>query len=103
MAAECEPVLTAGSCLLRQPEVAAIVRDCLLHGAGARYTLHAWCIMPNHVHVVVTPHTGQTLSAIGHTWKSYTAKQINAVVGRSGEVSERESFDHLVRSVEHLE
>jgi|SRR5262249_309438 len=38
-----------GDCYLQDPRCAEIVQNALLHFAGERYTLHAWCVMPNHV------------------------------------------------------
>ena len=102
MAASTEPPLTLGACILRDPAVAGIVRDALRHFDGQRYHLHAWCIMPNHVHAVVTPWGEHSLSAILHSWKSFTAHAINKARRTRGEVWERESFDHLVRSPESL-
>jgi hypothetical protein len=43
----------AGSCSLRVREIAATVADTLSLFDEKRYRLFAWCIMPNHVHVVV--------------------------------------------------
>src|SRR5215472_12623005 len=42
---------------LAQPAVARIVARALHYGDAARnwYRLHAWVLMPNHVHVVITP------------------------------------------------
>ena len=56
-----EPVLTSGSCALRDPKFAGIVQDALLKFADERYGLSAWCIMPNHVHLVITPLNGYAL------------------------------------------
>lgn len=47
-----------GECLLRFPGVADIIQRSLLHFHGARYALHAWAVMPNHVHTVVEPYSG---------------------------------------------
>ena len=98
-----EPTSDAGSCLLRDQPIAMLVRDSLLHFDNERYHVHAWCVMPNHVHVVVTPFGEHTLSSILHAWKSFTAHAINKRLGTSGEVWERESFDHLVRSEDALQ
>ncbi|MCB0779139.1 MAG: transposase, partial [Flavobacteriales bacterium] len=56
-----------------------------------------------HVHVLVVPLPGHDLSQITHSWKSYTAKEINKMLGRTGQFWQAESFDHLVRSAAHLE
>lgn len=42
-----------GKCNLREIRVAKIAEDALLHFHGDRYELLAWCVMPNHVHVLV--------------------------------------------------
>jgi REP element-mobilizing transposase RayT len=93
-----EPDPAFGSCVLADASVANMVEGALLHFQGDRYALSAWCVMPNHVHVVVTPATGFSLSRILHSWKSYTAHQINRSRERVGRVWEKESFDHLVRT-----
>src|ERR1051326_2135598 len=37
-----------GSCFLKDPRLAEMVENALLHFDGQRYALHAWCVMPNH-------------------------------------------------------
>lgn len=91
-----------GECLLARPELAAIVENALLHFHGTRYRLHAWCIMPNHVHVLATPLHGFSLSSIVHSWKSFSAKAINAALGRSGAVWFEEYFDRAIRDDAHF-
>jgi REP element-mobilizing transposase RayT len=59
--------------------------------------------MPNHVHVLVAPIGDHLLDAILHSWKSYSAKQINTIFKRTGQVWQHESFDHIVRGPEQLE
>lgn len=86
-----------GECLLRRDDVAAIVADALQHFHEHRYRLWAWCIMPNHVHVVFTVPGTAALSGILHSWKSFTAKAINKLLGRSGAFWQAEYYDHLVR------
>ena len=103
IAASSEPPLTLGACALRKEPIAALVRDALRHFQGLRYHLHAWCIMPNHVHVVVTPLAGFGLKGILHSWKSYTGNQANRALQAQGAFWERESFDHAIRSPEHFE
>src|SRR5882672_4634220 len=43
-----------GSCFLKNDAVAEIVQNALLHFDGQRYALHAWVVMPNHVHTLFT-------------------------------------------------
>lgn len=75
-----------GCCWLKIPEIAAIVEDNLLNFDGTRYRLLAWCVMPNHVHVMVDIEPGITLGEVCHSWRSYTAKKINKLLGRTGVV-----------------
>ena len=100
---ELDPSPLTGSCLLRESKAASIVENALLHFQGERYALSAWSVMPNHVHVVVTPFAGLTLPKILHSWKSYSAHEINRVLARKGSVWEEESFDHLVRNEQAFE
>ena len=94
-----ETLLNAGSgaCVLRDPSTAKIVEDALHHFAGQRYELDEYVIMPNHVHVLVKPLHGHTLSDITHSWKSFSANLINKRHGKTGQLWQHESYDHIVR------
>jgi REP element-mobilizing transposase RayT len=89
-----------GGCLLARPECAASVQNELLRLDGERYRLLAWCVMPNHVHVVID----QMLDLPGtvRRWKSWMAKEINTITGRSGAVWQKEYFDRFARDEHHL-
>ena len=106
-----------GSCLLREPELAALVQDAFIRFHGVRYSLHAWCVMPNHVHVLFQPLVGWTMSRIVSTWKSYTGRRISEWRKRAGlagvdvaaaglvpggpGVWQREYFDRYIRDAGH--
>ena len=94
---------SSGACILRDPELATIVENALLHFQGERYALSAWCVMPNHAHAVVTPFVEHSLSETLQSWKSYSAHEINRRVSRRGRVWQKESFDHIVRNEESFE
>ena len=87
-----------GTCVLREPHLAEIVRHALHYFEGRRYILDECVIMPNHVHVLVKPRPGHGLVGILHSWKSYTANRINRQIGRTGQLWQHESYDHIVRS-----
>src|SRR6266404_3769683 len=91
-----------GCCHLRDSRVAGIAAEALRHFHGRRYRLLAWCVMPNHVHVLFSPLREHTLEAILHSWKSYSAQKANALLGRTGPFWQREYFDHLVRDQSSL-
>ena len=88
----------SGSCVLREERASAIIADALKHFNGERYKLGAWVVMPNHVHAIITPLKGFDLSEILHSWKSYSAHEINRLLGRTGQLWQRESYDHIVRN-----
>ena len=90
----------AGSCAMNEPGMAQMIADALTHFAGQRYHLHAWCVMPNHVHVLVEPLAGNRLIDVVQSWKSFTAKAANKLRGRTGPFWQPEYYDHLIRDDE---
>jgi REP element-mobilizing transposase RayT len=80
-----------GSCILR--EHGELVADALKYFDRQRYELHAWCVMPNHVHVLMYVEYGRDVPDILHSWKSYTAHEID-----KGVIWQREYFDRVMRS-----
>jgi len=92
-----------GACWLRDPRVARMVEDAMLHFDGDRYLLGSYVIMPNHVHVLVRPAMEHKLPDILQSWKSFTSKEANKLLGREGEFWQPESFDHIVRNEQQLE
>ena len=80
-----------GSCILR--EHGELIANALKHFDRSRYELHAWCVMPNHVHVMLHIQRGRDVPDILHSWKSYTAHEMHR-----GIVWQREYFDRVVRS-----
>jgi REP element-mobilizing transposase RayT len=87
-----------GECHMRDPRIAKIVADTIRHFDGQRYQLIAWCVMPNHVHVIFSPLGEETLETILHAWKSYSAHEANTLLRRTGHFWQREYFDHIVRN-----
>ena len=60
------------------------------------YELHAFAIMPNHVHLLVTP--AIALPKLTKTLKSITAKRANEMLARTGTTFwQEESYDRLAR------
>ena len=64
-----------GSCVLNDAALSSKVESALKHFDGERYRLGHYVVMPNHVHALVRPIQGHTLSEILHSWKSFTANQ----------------------------
>jgi REP element-mobilizing transposase RayT len=95
----------AGFCALRDSVKRQVVVEALRHFDGTRYELDAFVVMPNHVHVLVTPTEGgakpfvsNSLPKILHSWKSFTAHRMVQEHGLAAPFWMDENFDHLVRS-----
>jgi REP element-mobilizing transposase RayT len=86
-----------------------ITFGCCLHDHGIRYSLHVVAVMPNHVHLVLTPLTDQkrrlivSLIEIMRAIKGASARAINQRLRLHGAVWQEESFDHVLRSSENLD
>ena len=91
-----------GSCVLKRPGPKRIMIEALHHFNKVRYRIGTFAIAGNHVHVLVAPVAGIDLSEITHSWKSFTAHAINKHLGRTGQLWQHESYDHLVRNEEEL-
>lgn len=87
-----------GSCILQRPQAAEIVRGSLEYNNRIKYLLHAWCIMPNHVHVVFQILAEHTLSKILQGWKSFTSHTINKYLGIQGQLWQSDCYNHIIRS-----
>jgi REP element-mobilizing transposase RayT len=93
-----------GSCRLRDPAAGQMVVDALHHFDGERYELGCYTVMSNHVHLVVRPldEDDQALERVTHSWKRFTARQINGLFGLKRALWQDESYDRIVRDEEHL-
>ena len=87
-----------GACWLRDGRVADEVEKALLHFDGVRYRLLAWVIMPNHMHALVETMPGFPLDGVIQSWKSFTAKQVNKILDRSGQFWMPDYFDRYIRN-----
>ena len=91
-----------GSCALGDARIATVVQRSLLHFDDARYRLSAWVVMPNHVHLLLTPDSPWSLSQIMKHLKSYTSHQANKILGRTGQFWMEDYFDRYVRDSKHF-
>ncbi len=99
-------------CKLSRDPFCSEARDLVLqhcrHDPGHRYWLHAAVVMPEHVHLLITPLADPEgwpygLPAILKLIKGVSACGVNRLLGVSGPVWQEESFDHVLRSDESLE
>jgi REP element-mobilizing transposase RayT len=93
-----------GPTWLGEPAVASVVAEALHHYDDYGYFLVCYCIMPNHVHLVVTlPDTAPPLLRTLQSIKSYSASKSNALLGRTGQFWQPESYDHVIRDAAEME
>jgi REP element-mobilizing transposase RayT len=92
-----------GPLFLRRPEIADLLVYAIRAGESRfqRYELHAFVVMANHVHLLVTPQVAST-EWLGPL-KGFTANQANRILARKGIFWQDESYDRLVRSGEEFE
>jgi len=100
---------------LADPRIARIVADAFHRLDGERYDLVAYCIMPNHIHLLIetqgylaaASHEGPTasypLADLLKRLKGSTARYGNEVLGRQGRFWQHESYDHIVRNAREYE
>ena len=89
---------------LHDVRIAAMLANALHYGESARqfYRLHAWIIMPNHVHLILQPRI--ELSALTRWLKGRTGRVANRILGRTGmPFWQDESFDHWIRCSQELD
>ncbi len=93
----------SGPVHLRHPEIAALVREQLHEVAANSFCrLHAWVIMPNHVHLLCTPRI--ELGNFVRRVKGPTAREANKLLNRTGEAFwQEEFFDRIIRNDQEFE
>lgn len=91
-----------GEAVLGLPACAAVLQAKLTDGHGLGYKLIDWCIMPNHVHVLLKLENDSTLWEILKGWKGSGGLEINRVLARTGTLWQREYHDRLVRDMDHF-
>jgi REP element-mobilizing transposase RayT len=93
----------AGSCPFLDMRIAGAMAAALRFREGRHYRLLAWCVMPNHVHVVARLFPGQELAKVVKAWKNFSAKSANQALGRKGRFWQREYYDRLIRNGDELD
>jgi REP element-mobilizing transposase RayT len=81
-----------GACWLRSDIIATLVENAFYAFDGERYRLHAWTIMPNHVHVLMTM----------LPTSRFTARKANEHLGRSGSFCQNDYWDRFIRNETHF-
>jgi putative DNA methylase len=87
----------AGPRFLEAPEVAVCVARVILRASAEMFEMGAFVVMPNHVHLLMTPRipVGKIMNFI----KGVSARECNLILRRTGmPFWAQESFDHWVRN-----
>jgi REP element-mobilizing transposase RayT len=87
-----------GPSYLRNEAVAYVVVEAIRYGTSGlgHYELHAYAVMPNHVHLLCTPRVA--LRVLTNSLKGITAKRANQILGLTGRFWQEESYDHVIRN-----
>ncbi len=102
---------------LAHAAIADMIAEAIRFQDGKEFRLVAFCIMPNHVHLViglgdcdmlghvrqVSNLSNKTMSEIMHSLKRYTARKANKILMRSGPFWQDESYDHVIKDDAELE
>lgn len=83
-------------------QLAKIVTQSLSYYDGSLYLLHAYCLMPNHLHLLIQPlPKGEAMyhkiSDCVQKLKSFTSKEINHLLDRTGALWQHEYYDRFIR------
>lgn len=92
-----------GACPLRANSVGLLVRDHIISLADELFDLHDYVIMPNHVHVLLTPHEGVGLAKMMQRIKGGSAFLANQALNQRGTFWQAEYFDRMIRDDRHAE
>ncbi|KUG08018.1 REP-associated tyrosine transposase [Solirubrum puertoriconensis] len=93
-----------GPLWLQRPDIAETVRTAIHHFDSRSYDLICYCLMPNHVHLLVhVPEQAPPLIQTLRELKGRTARQANLLLGREGAFWQPESYDHVVRNGEEMQ
>jgi REP element-mobilizing transposase RayT len=91
-----------GSCVLEDPRVARIVQETLFENHAFKLELHGWVVMPNHVHVLLTPKEVELAEWV-KALKGASSFAINGLLDRKGRLWQPGYFDRFIRDSKHFD
>lgn len=90
-----------GSCIFNENKNCEIMCNVLTSDSGSKYELYAWCIMPNHIHVLMSLLEKNKLADVVHAWKSAASHLINKKRNAIGRLWQRDYFNRIIRDYNH--
>ena len=99
-----EALLDSETGELLKPEIAEIVTESLWYYDKKYYTLLAYCIMHNHVHLLINTNNYpyKNLFSIMKVIKGVSARKVNKFRHKTGQLWHHESYDRMVRDRNEL-
>ena len=91
-----------GACYMKDPRIANLVEESLHYFDGDRYRILSHSIMLNHVHVIFRLFGDTVLWDLIESWKKYTSREANLILGRRGRFWQKGYFDRLIRDSREL-
>jgi REP element-mobilizing transposase RayT len=85
------------------PAEVRFVREHICAGNGRYYHLAAAVVMPDHVHLLLKPLAGFSLSRIMKGVKGASSNRLNEQRGTRGSLWQDESWDRIVRDAEEFD
>jgi putative transposase len=95
---------STGPLWLKDPRIAEIVVAAIRHGQSVLdcFDMHAFVVMANHVHLLITPKV--EIERITKGIKGVSSRRANVILGRTGTIFwQQESFDHWIRNESEME
>ena len=89
--------------IFADPTAASLLVECIhfISHESRAYVL-AFCVMPNHLHLLLSPRNDATLSDVMRSLKRFATKQINDATGRTGSLWQQSYYDRVIRDEAHL-
>jgi hypothetical protein len=85
----------SGSCLLADTTRRDILAETIMHDHGNRANHHAWVIMPNHAHLLLTPL--YPIDGLLKNWKGISARRMG-----NGSIWQKGYRDTMIRDEKHF-
>ena len=74
-----------------------LIEDLEFYRKKFDFQLHAFVIMPNHIHLLITPSEKGDISKIMHDFKSHTSQVLNRLLKRDEPLWQEGFYEHVVR------
>lgn len=84
------------------PECASLVVEAVQFVRRERAFLLAYVVMPDHLHGLLVPRDGTSISQVMQSIKGYTARRVMGLLGRRGALWQRSFYDQMVRDERQL-